>query len=332
MDCHRLRVVFAGTPHFAATALQALLDSPHEVVGVLSQPDRPAGRGRKLTASPVKSLAIAHGVPVQQPSSLREAAAVTELASLSPDVMVVAAYGLLLPATVLDLPPMGCLNIHASLLPRWRGAAPIHRALLAGDEQSGVCIMRMDEGLDTGDVLLERRVSLSSTETSASLHDTLAALGAEALIDALGGYCLGELQPSPQSTQGVTYAAKLAKGEARLDFSESAIALDRRIRAFNPWPVAETSLAGHRVRVWNSSLGPQAPGSHTPGSHTPGSHTNGQDSVMPGDIIAIEGDSIVVATGAGSLTVHELQRDGGKRVGAASLVRSLDAVGQRMGS
>ncbi len=317
LDCDCLRVVFAGTPEFAAVALQALLDSKHDVVGVLSQPDRPSGRGRKLTASPVKSLAIAHDVPVQQPSSLRDDTAVAELAALAPDVIVVAAYGLLLPVSVLELPPMGCLNIHASLLPRWRGAAPIHRALLAGDEQSGVCIMQMDEGLDTGDVLLERRVPIGTSETSASLHDTLAALGANALVDALEGFCLGELQPTPQATQGVTYAAKLDKSEARLDFSESAVALDRRIRAFNPWPVAETLLGKHRVRVWNSSLAPV---------------TSTHRVATPGDIIAISGDSIDVATGAGTLTVHELQRDGGKRVSAASLVRSLNAVGHRFGA
>lgn len=316
MECNRLRVVFAGTPDFAATALQALLDSEHEVVGVLSQPDRPSGRGRNLTASPVKALALEHAVPVQQPVSLRDGAAVSDLAQWAPDVMVVAAFGLLLPATVLTLPALGCLNIHASLLPRWRGAAPIHRAILAGDEYSGVSIMCMDEGLDTGDVLLERRVEIGAQQNSSGLHDVLASLGAEALLEALSGYCQRTLLPQPQVLDGVTYAAKLDKSEAHLDFSSTAIELDRRIRAFNPWPVAETRLAGQRVRVWHSSLASR------------------ESDVASGEIIGFgsDGDSVLVGTGSGTLHLHELQKDGGKRVPAASLVRSLEAVGLRFGS
>lgn len=305
--------MFAGTPEFAARALDALIHSQHDVVGVLSQPDRPAGRGRKLTASPVKALALANGLPVQQPSSLRDADAVAALRDLHPDVLVVAAYGLLLPQDVLDLPPLGCLNIHASLLPRWRGAAPIHRAILAGDRETGIAIMQMDAGLDTGAVLLERRVPIASSDTTASLHETLAALGAEAIVEAIGGRCREDLQPHAQPQEGVTYASKLDKGEALLDFSNSAIELDRQIRGLNPWPVAETSLDGKRVRVWRAEC------------------TDGDSDAPPGTLLNIVADSVEVATGEGRLLLHEIQRDGGKRVSAGAVIRSLDAVGHRFG-
>ncbi|MFK7995682.1 MAG: methionyl-tRNA formyltransferase [Granulosicoccus sp.] len=254
MNCERLKVAFAGTPEFAAVALDALLESSHEVVGVLTQPDRPAGRGRKLTPGAVKKRAVAAGVPVQQPLSLKTADALQALQSLRADVLVVAAYGLILPRPALDMPTLGCLNIHASLLPRWRGAAPIHRAILAGDRETGVCIMQMDEGLDTGDVLLERRCAIGPDETVAQLHDRLAQLGAQALLDALPARCRDELEATVQAETGVTYAEKLTKAEARLDFNLPAEQIHRRVRAFNPWPVAESMLCGQRVRFWQSRM------------------------------------------------------------------------------
>ncbi len=307
MDCQRLRVVFAGTPAFAAVALAALLDSDHDVVGVLSQPDRPSGRGRKRVASAVKALAESHSVPVQQPLSLRDPDAFEALARWQPEVIVVAAYGMILPPAVLELPPLGCINIHASLLPRWRGAAPIHRAILAGDATTGVSIMQMDEGLDTGDVILEARCPIQEDDTSASLHDTLAAAGATALLDALGGFCRGDLPPRAQSEHGVTYASKLHKSEALLDFSRTARELDRQIRGLNPWPVAESTLNAQRVRVWVSRLGAA------------------RCDAAPGTVLSVGTDEVEVATGEGSVVLLELQRDGGKRVSAGSLLRTLDA-------
>ncbi|MEA2120327.1 methionyl-tRNA formyltransferase [Halovibrio sp. HP20-50] len=245
----RLRVVFAGTPEFAASSLAALLESQHEVVAVYTQPDRPAGRGRKLTPSPVKQLALEHSLPVYQPQTLKEPAAQAELAALNADIMVVVAYGLLLPQAVLDIPRLGCINVHASLLPRWRGAAPIQRAIEAGDSVSGVTIMQMDAGLDTGAMLTEVRTPITAYTTGGDLHDRLAIQGANALTNTLDALATGTAHATPQPEQGVTYAAKLSKAEAELDFGQPAQQLASKIRAFNPWPVAWCALGEERLRL-----------------------------------------------------------------------------------
>jgi len=312
MNCDRLKVAFAGTPEFAAVALDALLQSRHEVVGVLTQPDRPAGRGRKLTPSAVKMRAVDANVPVQQPVSLKTEEALREFQSLNADVLVVAAYGLILPQSVLDTPVLGCLNIHASLLPRWRGAAPIHRAILAGDRETGVCIMQMDAGLDTGDVLLEKRCAIGEDETVAQLHDRLAQLGAQALLDALPARCRGELLAVTQAQTGVSYAEKLTKAEARLDFSLAAEELHRRVRAFNPWPVAEAILCGQRVRLWQSrrvddnAVDPQA---------------------APGTIVRLDSEAVRVSTGDRDIEFLQLQWPGKKAQSAADFAHGRSLLG-----
>ncbi len=316
-DCQRLRVIFAGTPDFAASALQALLETDHQVVGVLTQPDRPAGRGRTLKASPVKSLALEHNIPVQQPVGFRaDDGSIDAVAHLAGDVMVVAAYGIILPAAVLALPQLGCLNIHASLLPRWRGAAPIQRALLAGDAESGVCIMKMDEGLDTGDVVTTARMSLTENMTGGELHDALAALGASTLVDSLVGYCRQDLRPVAQAKDGITYAKKLSKAEAALDFSEPALSLHRKIQAFNPWPCCDASLEGVRYRILRSTLD--------------------NDAVVPasavaGQVIRADDKSIRVATSAGALDITEIQKPGKKPMRAADFNRGNDLTGKVFG-
>jgi len=313
MNCDRLKVAFAGTPEFAAVALDALLGSHHEVVGVLTQPDRPAGRGRKLTPSPVKLRAVEAGVPVQQPMSLKSEDAVDELRSLNADVLVVAAYGLILPESVLALPTLGCLNIHASLLPRWRGAAPIHRAILAGDRQTGVCIMQMDAGLDTGDVLLEKRCEIGADETVAQLHDRLARMGAQALLDALPARCRGELRASVQSEVGITYAEKLTKAEARLDFAMTAEELHRRVRAFNPWPVAEAMLCQKRVRIWQSRR----------------VNNDRMDvEAEPGTIIRVTTDAIRVRAADNDIEFIQLQWPGKKVQNAAEFAQGQSLIGE----
>ncbi len=286
-----MRVVFAGTPDFAAVAMQAIVAAGHAVRLVLTQPDRPAGRGMTLQPSAVKRLAVERGIQVFQPLTLKDAAAQARIAAELPDVMVVAAYGLILPQAVLDIPRFGCINIHASLLPRWRGAAPIQRALLAGDRETGVCIMRMESGLDTGPVLLRRACAIEPGDTSATLHDRLACLGARLVVEALAGL------PRPaiaQATEGVTYAAKLGKAEALIDWSKSAQDLDRHIRAFNPVPGAQARLGGQTVKLWHAvPVG--------------GSGEKGR-------ILSVDRNSIVVACGEGALSVSELQKAGGKRL------------------
>src|SRR3954467_10389962 len=249
-----LRIAFAGTPAFALPALRALLSSRHTVVGVLTQPDRPAGRGQQLRASPVKLLAREASLELDQPATLKTPASRAQLARWQPDVLVVVAYGLILPAPVLSLPRLGCVNIHGSLLPRWRGAAPIQRAILAGDIERGVTIMQLDAGLDPGPMLLERVRPIGTHDTAGDLHDALAELGAGALIEALDGLAAGTLAARAQPESGITYAAKLEKSEARLDWGASAIQLDRRVRAFNPWPIAETSFAGEQLRVLRAQV------------------------------------------------------------------------------
>jgi len=293
-------LVFAGTPDFAATALAALLDTPHQVVAVYTQPDRPAGRGRKLRPGPVKQLALEHDLPVYQPASLTSDKALAELRGLRPDVMVVAAYGLLLPPAVLRLPPRGCLNIHASLLPRWRGAAPIQRAILAGDTETGVTIMQMDEGLDTGDMLLKKTCPIDPEDTAASLHDRLARLGAEAIVEALAR--LDELVPEPQDESQATYARKLSKEEAIIDWQQPARLIDRQVRAFNPWPVAQTVCDGQTLRIWAARPLPETAGA------------------APGTVLAVGKAGVDVACGEGILRLTRLQPAGGKPMDVQAFV------------
>src|SRR5579883_2685565 len=254
MNAH-LRVVFAGTPEFAVPHLAACRRAGVEIAAVYTQPDRPAGRGRHLTPSPVKQAALDFGVPLEQPENFKEAAARERLAAYAPDLMVVVAYGLILPRKVLAMPRLGCWNVHASLLPRWRGAAPIQRAILAGDAETGVCLMRMEAGLDTGPVLLRRAVSIAADDTGGSLHDKLAILGAELLGEGLDHAMRDEAMPATaQAEQGVTYAHKLDKAEAQLDWNESAAMLERRVRAFDPWPVAHAEVEGEILRIWRAEV------------------------------------------------------------------------------
>jgi methionyl-tRNA formyltransferase len=295
-----LRLIFAGTPDFAAKALHALIRSPHEIVAVYTQPDRPAGRGRKLTPSPVKQLALQHQLTVLQPASLKTAEATEQLRALDADVMVVAAYGLLLPPKVLEMPRYGCLNIHASLLPRWRGAAPIQRAILAGDKETGITIMQMDQGLDTGAMLLKLTCPITRQDTAASLHDRLASLGAEAIITALDQ--LPTLTPTPQDDRETTYAAKLTKQEAIIDWHLPAEDLDRLIRAFNPWPVAQTSVNGQTLRIWSAQ--PLADKANVP----------------PGTVIGRDKQGIDIACGEGVLHLTRLQPAGSKPMDVAAFL------------
>lgn len=300
-----MRVVFAGTPEFSVPCLEACRASGVEVVAVYTQPDRPAGRGRKLTPSPVKQAALAANIPVEQPESLKTVEARATLEAYRPDLMVVVAYGLILSRKVLAIPRLGCWNVHASLLPRWRGAAPIQRAILAGDSESGVDLMQMEAGLDTGPVLLERRTPITREDTGGSLHDRLSLLGADVLAEGLRRTLAGEtLQATPQSDDGVMYAHKLEKAEARLDFSRSALALERQVHAFDPWPVAEGDIAGENVRIWAAHALDQ--------SHR----------TAPGSVIAAQRDGIDVACGEGVLRITALQRAGGKRITAADYLNA----------
>jgi methionyl-tRNA formyltransferase len=310
-----LRIAFAGTPQFALPALRALLASRHRVVGVLTQPDRPAGRGRGLRASPIKLLATERGLPVAQPATLKTAEGRAVLHGWSPDLMVVVAYGLILPPPVLMLPRMGCLNIHGSVLPRWRGAAPIQRAVLAGDAETGVSIMQLDEGLDTGPVLLERRRPIGLHETAGDLHDALSELGAAALLEAIDGLIAGEVLPRAQSAEGVTYAAKIEKAEARIEWSAPAVQIDRKIRAFNPWPVAETRLAGEGLRLLRSRV----------------ADAHSRDAA-PGTVLGLADDGLRVACGEGVLAVNELQRAGKRPVSARDFANAVRLAGLRFES
>jgi methionyl-tRNA formyltransferase len=307
----KLRVVFAGTPAFALPPLVAL-QGPHALVGVMTQPDRPAGRGRQLTASPVCEWARAQGLPVLQPLRLRgehsqAAEVLARLGEWRPDVIVVVAYGLILPRELLQLPRLGCLNIHASLLPRWRGAAPIQRAIEAGDATSGVSIMQMDEGLDTGAVLGETVVPIRADDTAGALHDRLAEAGAPLLLSVLESLAGGTAVATPQPAAGVTHAAKLNRAESRLDWNQDAATLDRRIRAFNPWPVAETQLTGETVKLLMSRVG------------------EGAATAPPGTVLGLNGDALQVACGQGVLELLQLQRAGRKAVGAREFMNGLRA-------
>lgn len=305
-----LRIVFAGTPDFAAESLKAVLASRHQVVGVYTQPDRPAGRGRKLTPGPVKRLALEHELPVEQPLSLKDEEAQRRLAEFEADVMIVVAYGLLLPQAVLDIPRLGCLNVHASLLPRWRGAAPIQRAIEAGDGESGVTIMQMDAGLDTGDMLLVRTTPITATTTGGELHDRLARLGGAALVTALDALAAGELVATPQPAHGVTYAAKLSKAEAEVDFTRPACELAARVRAFNPWPVAWTRLEGEPLRLWFAEAA-------TRRADDPAG--------APGTLLAHDADALRIACGPQGdevLRVTQAQLPGGKPLAVRDLLNS----------
>ncbi|WP_029590154.1 methionyl-tRNA formyltransferase [Franconibacter pulveris] len=299
-----LRIIFAGTPDFAARHLDALLSSAHQVVGVFTQPDRPAGRGKKLMPSPVKVLAQQHNLPVFQPASLRAAENQQLIADLEADVMVVVAYGLILPKAVLEMPRLGCINVHGSLLPRWRGAAPIQRSLWAGDEETGVTIMQMDVGLDTGDMLYKLACPITAQDTSASLYDKLAQLGPQGLLETLAQLAEGRAQPQVQDDALVTYAEKLSKEEAKLDWSLSAAQLERCIRAFNPWPMSYFLIDEQPVKVWQASV-------------IPASGTN-----TPGTIIEANKQGIQVATAEGVLNLEILQPAGKKAMSAQDLLNS----------
>ena len=311
-----LRIAFAGTPHFALPALRQLISSTHRVVGVLTQPDRPAGRGQQLRASPVKLLASSvPALPIAQPATLKTSESRAELAKWAPDVLVVVAYGLILPAPVLELPRLGCVNIHGSLLPRWRGAAPIQRAILAGDAETGVTIMQLDAGLDTGPVLLERRRPIGTHDTAGDLHDSLAELGAAALMEALEGIAAGTLKARAQPADGASYAPKIDKAEAPLDWTASAIRLDRQVRAFNPWPIAETRFGSESLRVLQARVAEGA----------------GHDAA-PGTLLGLAEDGLHVACGEGVLSVRELQRPGKRPVSARDFANAVRVDGLRFGS
>jgi methionyl-tRNA formyltransferase len=313
-----MKIIFAGTPEFAAVALASLHAAGFDIPLVLTQPDRPAGRGMQLHASAVKQFALAHGIPVAQPVSLKldgkypdVAAEAHALLRATPhDVMVVAAYGLILPQSVLDIPPLGCINIHASLLPRWRGAAPIHRAIEAGDSETGVTIMRMELGLDTGPMLAMERLPIATDDTTATLHDKLARLGGDMIVDALRRLESGELDATPQP-EGANYAAKIAKDEAALDFTQPAELLARKIRAFNPFPGAAATFDGTAVKFWCAEAVPSG-------------------EWQPGQVIAANAqDGIVVACGDGALRIAELQKPGGKRLPANEFLKGFPLEGGR---
>ncbi|OOF21936.1 methionyl-tRNA formyltransferase [Salinivibrio sp. IB872] len=299
-----LRIVFAGTPDFAARHLQALLDSEHEVIAVYSREDKPAGRGKKLTASPVKKLALEHDLPVYQPRTLRDEQAQAELAALNADVMVVVAYGLILPKAVLDTPRLGCVNVHGSILPRWRGAAPIERAVWAGDTETGVTIMQMDEGLDTGDMLKIATLPIEETDTSASLYTRLAELGPQALIDCLNDMANGIILAEPQNDAKANYAEKLTKQEAKIDWTQDAAFIGRCIRAFNPRPVSYFTLEEQNIKVWQANV------------------LDIDVDATPGTVINTDKHGIQVATGKGVLQLTQLQPPGKKAMQAHELLNA----------
>jgi len=304
-----MKLLFAGTPEFSVPALQALLDSGHDVVAVYTQPDRPAGRGRRQQTGPVKQLAMQHGIPVCQPQRLRTEAVQQQLASWQAELMIVVAYGLILPVAVLAIPRLGCVNVHASLLPRWRGAAPIQRAILAGDTDTGVCLMQMDAGLDTGPVLASTTCAIRADDTGSRLHDRLAGLGAGLLaqnLDALQG---GELVGTVQDEAQASYAGKLVKSEARIDWHAAATDIANRVRAFNAWPVAETRLHGRQLRIWEASA------------------LAGTAAEPPGTVLSATGSGIEVACGQDRLLLHQLQLPGARVIAAADFVNAQTLAG-----
>ena len=314
MTVASLRLIFAGTPDFAVPALQALIDAGRAPIAVYTQPDRPAGRGRQLRASPVKVCARAAGIPVHQPVSLRDPAVWAKLTATAPDLLVVAAYGLILPPAVLAIPRLGCVNIHASLLPRWRGAAPIQRALLAGDDETGICLMRMEAGLDTGPVLARAACPIPRGTTGGELHDRLAALGADTLRAALPDLLAGRLIAEAQNDALATYAPKLDKAEADLDWTRPALELERRVLAFNPYPIARTWLDGQPLRVWRARAERESV------------------TAAPGTVLREDSAGIVVAAGSGVLWLTEVQLPGGRPLPAAAFLNAHRLAGQRLGA
>ncbi len=298
-----MKIIFAGTPQFAASALAELMQE-HQIVAVLTQPDRPSGRGMQLTASPVKQLALQHGLPLLQPASLKSEEAQQTIAQLDADLMVVAAYGLILPKAVLQMPRQGCLNIHASLLPRWRGAAPIQRAILAGDAETGITIMQMDEGLDTGNMLLKKTCAIAPEDTAQTLHDKLASLGAQAIVEALKKMEQGELVPEKQEAQQASYAAKLTKQEAQLDWNRDAVELERAVRGYFPFPVASTTFGEIPIKIFRA-------------------HLSEGEKARPGTVIAMDKHGMHVACGKGVLALEVLQKPGGKALPVAQFVQGL---------
>jgi methionyl-tRNA formyltransferase len=314
---NHLRIIYAGTPDFSVAALQALLSSSHEVVAVYTQPDRPAGRGRGFKASPVKETAIAHGIPVFQPETLKTKQAQTELSALAADLMVVAAYGLILPAAVLVIPRLGCINIHASLLPRWRGAAPIQRAILAGDKKTGITIMQMDEGLDTGDMLAVAECEIAADETGSSLHDRLMLLGAKTLMSILPTIAESTVTAVRQNEVDACYAAKLTKAEAKINWLLSAEQIQRAVRAYNAWPVAycyyDKNNGPAILRLWQAEVRPRP--------------TSAAD-VAPGTVIAESADGIDVVTGDGVLRITQLQAEGKRQMSTADFLNANSLLGQ----
>ena len=308
-----LKIVFAGTPEFAASALAACIASQHEVLAVFTQPDRPAGRGRKIKFGPVKQLAVDANIPVFQPQRL-EAEQFGQLERFNADVMLVSAYGLLLPKNVLDIPKLGCINIHASLLPKWRGAAPIQRAIIAGDQQSGISIMQMVEELDAGPVLKTFSCEITANDTGSSLHDRLASIAANEIANVLHQLQAKELNASPQDHEQSSYANKLSKQEANIDWQEDAILIERKIRAFNAWPVAYTFLNDQRIRVWRADV------------------MQTEHDILPGSIITADKKGIQVATGNGAVNLISLQLAGGKVISAQDFINSHDLVGLRFSS
>jgi methionyl-tRNA formyltransferase len=315
-----LRVAFAGTPDFAVPTLRALAHSQHSLVGVLTQPDRPAGRGREFRASPIKRLALQLQLPLAQPASLQPQEVQALLTDWAPDVLVVVAYGLILPAALLTLPRLGAINIHASLLPRWRGAAPIQRAILAGDEHTGVTIMQIEAGLDSGAILAQQRVPIGAGANSQQLHDQLSQLGADLLLATLQLAEDGQLQPRAQPAQGVNYAAKIDKAEARIDWWRSAPEINRQVRAFNPWPVAETLWHGQQLRVWEAR---PVDAARVAGGHA--------EFPQPGNILALEHEQLLVQCGQGWIGLMKLQLAGRRIVAAREFASAHSVAGSRFG-
>lgn len=308
-------IIFAGTPHFSVSALQALIESPHKIVAVYTQPDRPSGRGQKLTASPVKELAMQHHFPIYQPQTLKNAEQQQILKDLNADLMIVVAYGLLLPKVVLQTPRLGCLNIHASLLPRWRGAAPIQRAIVEGDEETGVTIMQMDEGLDTGAILYTLKCPIKTDDTSETLHKRLASLGADALLYTLNH--LQDLKPAAQDAHLATYAHKISKEEANVDWQASAKQIERKIRGFNPWPVMYTYAGEKLLRLWEASV-----------------IEKDVTTKIPGEILAVDAKGIDVSTGENCLRILKLQLPGGRVLSVSDVINAKHSelhVGERLG-
>lgn len=306
-----LKLIFAGTPEFAATHLAALIDSQHQIVAVYTQPDRPAGRGRKLTAGPVKQLALQHDLLIRQPVTLKDPSEQQRLAELNADLMVVVAYGLILPAAVLEIPHLGCINVHASLLPRWRGAAPIQRAILAGDTETGITIMQMDKGLDTGDMLLVEKTPINTDDTAQSLHDRLAEIGAKTLLNALKQLSENKLTPEPQDDSQATYAEKINKQEAAIDWQQDAEQIHRQVGAFNPWPVAQSVIENKTLRIWSTNV------------------VEGQSGAEPGSVIDESKSGIDVATGKGLLRILKLQLPGGKPLAVSEFLNAHSLKGKK---